>query len=126
MNITAHIEGAASTRAEKFDWEENDQLGVFVCNGTIDQPYLGNSDRYTNVLFKHNGKGFLPKMFIWMRIQRKFLPISLTRNPVQSVLLFQSNPLLKRIIFTAIAKHLLQLRKKSRDRDAACPLTGSL
>ena len=55
MNITAHIEGAASTRAEKFDWEENDQLGVFVCNGTIDQPYLGNSDRYTNVLFKHNG-----------------------------------------------------------------------
>lgn len=58
MNITAHIEGAASTRAEKFDWEENDQLGVFVCNGTIDQPYLGNSDRYTNVLFKHNGKGF--------------------------------------------------------------------
>lgn len=58
MNITAHIEGSASTRAEKFDWEENDRLGVFVCDATIDQPYLGNSDRYSNVLFKHNGKGF--------------------------------------------------------------------
>lgn len=58
MNITAHIEGASSTRAEKFDWKENDRLGVFVCAGTIDKPYLGNSDRYTNVLFKHNGKGF--------------------------------------------------------------------
>lgn len=58
LNITARIEGSTSTRAEKFDWEENDQLGVFVCNGTIEQPYLGNADRYTNVLFKHNGKGF--------------------------------------------------------------------
>lgn len=56
LNITARIEGSTSTRAEKFDWEENDQLGVFVCNGTIEQPYLGNADRYTNVLFKHNGK----------------------------------------------------------------------
>jgi hypothetical protein len=58
MNIITNIEGSVSTRSEKFEWEENDRLGVFVCNGTIDQPYLGNSDRYTNVLFKHNGKGF--------------------------------------------------------------------
>ncbi len=58
MSIAAHIEGAASTRADKFDWEENDRLGVFVCDATIDQPYLGNPSRYTNVLFKHNGKGF--------------------------------------------------------------------
>ena len=48
LNMTARIEGSTSTRAEKFDWEENDQLGVFVCNGTIEQPYLGNADRYTN------------------------------------------------------------------------------
>lgn len=58
LNITATIQGAALTRAEKFDWAENDQLGVFVCNGTIDKPYLGNADRYTNVMFQHNGKGF--------------------------------------------------------------------
>lgn len=58
LKITASIQGGTLTRSEKFDWAENDQLGVFVCNGTIDKPYLGNNDRYTNVLFQHNGKGF--------------------------------------------------------------------
>lgn len=58
LSITAHIQGSTSTRAEKFNWLENDALGVFVCNGTIDQPYLGNTERYTNVQFIHNGKGF--------------------------------------------------------------------
>ncbi|MCP3931112.1 MAG: fimbrillin family protein [Bacteroidetes bacterium] len=57
LSINAYI-GSASTRAEKADWVEGDILGVFVCNGTIDKPYLGNSDRYNNVAFRHNGKGF--------------------------------------------------------------------
>ena len=57
LSINARINNSA-TRAEKLDWSENDQLGVFVCNGTLDKPYLDNADRYFNVLFRHNGKGF--------------------------------------------------------------------
>lgn len=57
LSINAYI-GQAHTRAEKTDWVENDALGVFVCDGTIDKPYLGNSSRYFNVSFRHNGKGF--------------------------------------------------------------------
>ena len=58
LSINAYI-GDPQSRAEKADWEENDAIGVFVCNGTIDKPYLGNVDRYTNVAFRHNGKGFI-------------------------------------------------------------------
>lgn len=58
LSINAYI-GGPQSRAEKVDWEENDAIGVFVCNGTIDKPYLGNVDRYTNVAFRHNGKGFV-------------------------------------------------------------------
>lgn len=57
LSINAYI-GQAHTRAEKTDWAENDALGVFVCDGTIDKPYLGNTERYFNVNFRHNGKGF--------------------------------------------------------------------
>lgn len=57
LSINAYI-GGTSTRAEKSDWAEGDVLGVFVCNGTIDKPYLGNPVRYNNVQFRHNGKGF--------------------------------------------------------------------
>jgi hypothetical protein len=56
LSINAYI--GQQTRAEKSAWGENDQLGVFVCNGTIDKPYLNNSERYVNVLFRHNGNGF--------------------------------------------------------------------
>lgn len=57
LSINAYI-GNPSTRSEKTGWVEGDVLGVFVCNGTIDKPYLGNPDRYNNVEFRHNGKGF--------------------------------------------------------------------
>jgi hypothetical protein len=59
LSINAYIGNQQSTRAEKSAWVENDQLGVFVCNGTIDKPYLNNSERYVNVLFRHNGNGFV-------------------------------------------------------------------
>lgn len=60
LAINAYI-GNGSTRAvsEKQDWQEDDVLGVFVCNGTIDKPYLGDADRYVNVAYRHNGKGFV-------------------------------------------------------------------
>lgn len=57
LAINAYIANK-STRAEKLAWQENDAIGVFVCSATIDKPYLDNSERYTNVLFRHNGKGF--------------------------------------------------------------------
>jgi len=59
LSINAHIGQQSITRAEKSAWAENDQLGVFVCNVTIDKPYLNNSERYVNVLFRHNGAGFV-------------------------------------------------------------------
>ena len=34
LSINAYI-GDPQSRAEKADWEENDAIGVFVCNGTI-------------------------------------------------------------------------------------------
>lgn len=60
LTINAYVGNKPTTRvSEKDDWQENDILGVFVCNGTIDQPYLGNTERYVNVAFRHNGKGFV-------------------------------------------------------------------
>lgn len=63
MMINAYIVGGNQTKAntvtEKQDWVEGDELGVFVCDGTIDQPYLSNAERYVNVAFRHNGKGFI-------------------------------------------------------------------
>lgn len=60
MAINAYISKSPTTRVnEKADWQENDVLGVFLCNGTIEQPYLGNTERYVNVPFRHNGKGFV-------------------------------------------------------------------
>lgn len=58
LTINAYIGKDAATRAEKSEWEENDMLGVFVCSGTIDQPYLGNYERYSNTPFRHNGQAF--------------------------------------------------------------------
>lgn len=58
LSINARINNSPLTRGEKLDWIENDQLGVYVCNGTLDNPYLENAERYFNVLFRHNGKGF--------------------------------------------------------------------
>lgn len=61
LTINAHISNQSKTRGEKLGWAENDAIGVFVCNGTIDKPYLDNAVRYSNVAFRHNGKGFTAK-----------------------------------------------------------------
>lgn len=59
LRINASIGEGKSTRAEKLAWQENDQIGVFVCNSTIDKPYLNNAERYVNVSFRHTGGGFI-------------------------------------------------------------------
>ena len=59
LRINASIGEGKSTRAEKLAWQENDQIGVFVCNSTIDKPYLNNAERSVNVSFRHTGGGFI-------------------------------------------------------------------
>lgn len=58
LSINAYI-GTPTRAAEKLVWEKDDALGVFVCNGTIEKPYLDNVERYSNVEFIHNGKSFI-------------------------------------------------------------------
>lgn len=57
MLINAFIGKSAVTRAEKTAWENNDQLGVYVVNNGIDDPYKGSSS-YSNIPFLFTGKGF--------------------------------------------------------------------
>ncbi|NDV83431.1 fimbrillin family protein [Bacteroides sp. 51] len=60
LSVNAYISSQKQdTRAEKSAWAEGDLLGVFVCNGTLDTPYLGNASRYFNTAFRHNGKAFV-------------------------------------------------------------------
>lgn len=56
--INAQIANS-TTRAEKTAWKQGDAIGAFVTDGTLDKPYLGNTSRYKNVNFSHNGKGFI-------------------------------------------------------------------
>lgn len=57
MRINAFIGKHAATRAEKTAWENNDQLGVYVVNTGIDDPYKGSAS-YSNIPFIFTGKGF--------------------------------------------------------------------
>lgn len=57
MHINAYIGKSPVTRAEKTAWENNDQLGVYVVNAGIDDPYKGSA-AYSNIPFLFTGKGF--------------------------------------------------------------------
>lgn len=57
MFVNAIIGKSPVTRAEKTAWTNNDQLGVYVVNTGIDDPYKGSSS-YSNLPFVFTGKGF--------------------------------------------------------------------
>lgn len=57
MQVNAYIGKSPVTRAEKTAWENNDQLGVYVVDNSIDVPYKG-SESYSNIPFVFTGKGF--------------------------------------------------------------------
>ena len=42
MQVNAYIGKSPVTRAEKTAWENNDQLGVYVVDNSIDVPYKGS------------------------------------------------------------------------------------
>ncbi len=43
MQVNAYIGKSPVTRAEKTAWENNDQLGVYVVDNSIDVPYKGSA-----------------------------------------------------------------------------------
>lgn len=57
LHVNAFIGKSSATRAEKTAWENNDQLGVYVVDAGIDDPYKG-SVSYSNIPFVFTGKGF--------------------------------------------------------------------
>ena len=57
MQVNAYIGKSPVTRAEKTAWENNDQLGVYVVDNSIDVPYKGSAS-YSNIPFIFTGKGF--------------------------------------------------------------------
>ena len=57
MQVNAYIGKSPVTRAEKTAWENNDQLGVYVVDNSIDVPYKGSAS-YSNIPFVFTGKGF--------------------------------------------------------------------
>ena len=62
MQVNAYIGKSPVTRAEKTVWENNDQLGVYVVDNSIDVPYKGSASySSTNKIDNQIVTGFTPR-----------------------------------------------------------------
>ena len=74
MQVNAYIGKSPVTRAEKTAWENNDQLGVYVVDNSIDVPYKGSAS-YSNIPFVFTGKGSRATISYLMRMRVLYTPI---------------------------------------------------
>lgn len=57
LSITTSIE-KVTTKAEKEAWTIGDQIGLYICNGSIGTPYIAGATEYVNAPFTYTSNGW--------------------------------------------------------------------